>query len=277
MFQTQMQASNLPAQDRLATITDAFPKRRMAILASGKQGMLLSLLFALLSLVIMGVLLYTSVPDLIYDYKVSQDPVVDTQAEIHGSCKTRKAIFVDCDVTIKYRPAPQDTATKEIKHSFGFVSFNPSMTTDAVRSKKDPGMITTSIATEHILNRFFTTLGTTLLFGFLFFACCHSAWATRNFNRLAKTKPILQPQLVKVTQIQNNRTVSFETYIDGSKKKLNNLMRKKSSPLYLPNNDNTALAVTITGSDHVILLDEQLTVLDFTEQERVALRAAMVA
>lgn len=272
---TVSQYTHTPAADQFAAITRAFPKRRMTILASGKQGVLVALGLGFACLLMLLGLLYMTVPDLIYDYKVSKDPVLDTQAEIHGSCKTRKVIFVDCDVKIKYLPTPQDTVAKEIKHSFWFVSFEPSMSTDAIRSRTDPGMITTTIAVEHMTNRFFMILSFTVLFGGLFIGSLFSARQTYAFNRIAKEKPELQPVLAKVTHIQNERVVRFETTIDGVTKKRSHIMRKKEGPLFLPNRADMVLAVAVKGSKHVILMNEDLTSLDFTEQEKTALRNAM--
>jgi len=222
-------------------------------------------------------LLYMTVPDFLYDYKVSKDPVVDESAQIHGSCKSRKVIFIDCDVKINYLPTPQDTVRKEIKHSFWFVSFQPSMRTDAVRSQSKPDMITTSMATEHITNRFFMILTFTVLFGFIFFGCLYAAWLSHLFKSLIQTKPGLQAVMVKVKDIQNERTVFFETDIDGKKKKLRHIMRKKESPLFLPHQEDMALAVRLNGTPHVVLLNDELTTLDFTEQERSTLMAAITA
>ncbi len=131
MSQTQFQTRGTTSDAQLASISAAFPKRRMQILATGKQGVLMLLGLSMIGLLFLVGLIYMTVPDFLYDYKVSKDPVVDQQAEIHGSCKSRKVIFIDCDVKIRYLPTPQDTVTKEIKHSFWFVSFQPSMTTDA--------------------------------------------------------------------------------------------------------------------------------------------------
>jgi hypothetical protein len=277
MSQTQFQTRGTSTEAQLASINAAFPKRRMQILTTGKQGVLSLIGLSLAGLVFLVGLLYMTVPDFLYDYKVSKDPVVDDRAEIHGSCKSRKVIFIDCDVKIRYLPTPQDTIAKEIKHSFWFVSFQPSMSTEAVRSRSNPGMITTTMATEHITNRFFMILTFALLFGFMTFGCLYAAWLSHLFNRVIQTKPGLLPVMVKVKDIQNQRTVFFESDIDGVKKKLRHIMRKKESPLFLPHQEDMALAVRLTGSPHIVLLNDDLTTLDFTEQEKNALRAAIAA
>ncbi len=277
MSQTPLQARGATAEAQLASISAAFPKRRMQILATGKQGVLMLLGLSLVGLLFVVGLLYMTLPDFLYDYKVSKDPVVDESAQIHGSCKSRKVIFIDCDVKINYLPTPQDTVRKEIKHSFWFVSFQPSMRTDAVRSQSNPDMITTSMATEHITNRFFMILTFTVLFGFIFFGCLYAAWLSHLFKSLIQTKPGLQAVMVKVKDIQNERTVFFETDIDGKKKKLRHIMRKKESPLFLPHQEDMALAVRLNGTPHVVLLNDELTTLDFTEQERSTLMAAITA
>jgi|GEM_PF-3599016 len=277
MSQTPLQARGVSAEAQLASINAAFPKRRMQILTTGKQGVLSLIGFSMVGLALLIGALYMALPDFLYDYKVSRDPVVDESAQIHGSCKTRKAIFIDCDVQIRYLPTPQDTVAKEIKHSFMFVSFQPSLSTVAVRSKSDPSMITTSMATEHITNRLFMMLAFSALFAFIFFGCLYGAWKSFLLKKLIKNKPGLQAVMVKVNNIQNERTVSFETEIDGKKKKLQHILRKKEEPLFLPHQEDLALAVRLTGTAHVILLNDELTIIDFTEQERSALRAAIAA
>ncbi|PXX45036.1 hypothetical protein [Undibacterium pigrum] len=277
MSQTPLLARGVSAEAQLASINAAFPKRRMQILTTGKQGLLSLIGFSMVGLALLIGALYMALPDFLYDYKVSRDPVVDESAQIHGSCKTRKAIFIDCDVQIRYLPTPQDTVAKEIKHSFMFVSFQPSLSTVAVRSRSDPSMITTSIATEHITNRFFMILTFSALFAFIFFGCLYGAWKSFLLKNLIKNKPGLQAVMVKVNDIQNERTVSFETEIDGKKKKLQHILRKKEEPLFLPRQEDLALAVRLTGTPHVILLNDELTTIDFTEQERSALKAAIAA
>ncbi|MFZ6871616.1 hypothetical protein ACO0LF_06035 [Undibacterium sp. Di27W] len=277
MFQTPLTTRSTSAEAQLASISAAFPKRSMKILATGKQGVLMLIGLSMTGLLFLVGLIYMTVPDFLYDYKVSKDPVVDERAEIHGSCKSRKVIFIDCDVKIRYLPTPQDSVAQEIKHSFWFVSFQPSMSTVAVRSRSNPSMITTTMATEHITNRFFMILTFALLFGFITFGCLYAAWLSNLFNRLIQTKPGLLPVMVKVKDIQNERTVYFETDIDGVKKKLRHIMRKKEGPLFLPHQQDMALAVRLAGTPHVVILNDDLTTLDFTEQERSTLRVAIAA
>ncbi|MFZ6720042.1 hypothetical protein [Undibacterium sp. Ji49W] len=265
------------ATDHFASVTSAFPKRRMSVLATGKQNLLISIGLGLLFVALTAVIAYFMVPDLVYDYKVSKDPVIDTQSELHGSCKTRKFIFVDCDVKIRYLATPGDSTIKEIEHSFWFVSFSPSMKTEVLRYRKDPSMITTSMATEHITNRFLMILVVGLIFGALFVSSFLVAWQDYKLRSIIKHKLVLKPILVGVTKIENERSVSFETHIGGIKKEHSNFMRKKERPLFLSEQQALALAVEVPETNHLILLDEQLTVLDFTEQEKTELRKAIAA
>ncbi|MFZ6770654.1 hypothetical protein ACO0LM_26660 [Undibacterium sp. Di26W] len=265
------------ATDHFASIASAFPKRRMSILATGKQGLMTSICLGLLFVALTTVIAYFMVPDLVYDYKVSKDPVIDTQSEIHGSCKTRKFIFVDCDVKIRYLATPKDSTVKEIEHSFWFISFSPSMKTEVLRYRKNMSMITTSIATEHITNRFFMILVFGLLFGGLAVSSFLVAWQDYKLRSMIRHKLVLKPILVGVTKIENERNITFETHIGGVKKEHSNFMRKNERPLFLSEPHAVALAVGIPETDHLILLDEQLTVLDFTEMEKTEIRKAIAA
>ncbi|MFZ6654983.1 hypothetical protein [Undibacterium sp. TJN19] len=270
------QAAYRQPASSFAQIAGAFPKRRMKILATGKQSVSMAVMLAAIMGILTIVIVYFVTPDLLYDYKVSKDPVIDTQTEIHGSCKTRKFVFVDCDMQIRYKVNPEDRAIKEVHHNIWFVSFDPPTTTDAVRYGKDPSMITTTVALDHLTNRIVMMAGFTLMFGILSIGGVYSAWKSYRFGRTISDKLNLQPVLANIKNIQNERNVSFETHIDGVKKKGHNILRKKDVPLFLSPQGDTALGVEVPGTAHVILLDEKLTVLDFTEQERVALRAAII-
>ncbi|MBC3916572.1 hypothetical protein H8L32_03655 [Undibacterium sp. CY18W] len=265
------------ATDHLASIATAFPKRRMSVLATGKPNLMTNICLGLLFVALTAVIAYFMVPDLIYDYKVSKDPVIDTQSEIHGSCKTRKFIFVDCDVKIRYLATPGDSTIKEIEHSFWFVSFSPSMKTEVLRYRKDPSMITTSMATDHITNRFLMILGFGLIFGALSTSSFLVAWQDYKLRSIVKHKLILKPILVGVTKIENERNVTFETYTGGIKKEHSNFLRKNERPLFLSDQSAVAVAVGVPETNYFILLDEQLTVLDFTDTEKTEIRKAIAA
>ena len=275
MSATHAQATYRQPANSFAQIASAFPKRRMKLLATGKQSVSMAIILAATMAILTFVIVYFVMPDLLYDYKVSKDPVIDTQAEIHGSCKTRRLVFVDCDMQIKYKATPEDRATKEVHHNIWFVSFDPPTTTDAVRYGKDPSMITTTVALDHLTNRTVMMVSFTLIFGILSLGGVYSAWKSFGFRRITSEQMTLLPVLANIKNIQNARNVSFETNIDGVKKKGHNILRKKDVPLFLSPQGDTALGVGIPGTGHVVLLDEKLTVLDFTEQERAALRAAI--
>lgn len=275
MPQTQLQAGSTSAGEQLAAFSNAFPKRRLSILTTGTQGLLTCIGLALGGLAFLLGILYTTLPGLLYDYKVSKDPVVDNHAQISGECKRRKAIFINCDVTIKYSATPGDTALKEIKHDFGFVSFSSSMSTEAVRSASNPDMITTTMATEHLLNRFLIVLFSTVIFGAVFLGSCYAAWVTHVFNGVIKSKPALRPILVNITQIKNQRVVNFETDIDGIKKRRTHLLRKDQAPLFLPHHDGLALGIVASGTQYAMLLTDDLTSLDLTDVEKTDLWAAI--
>jgi hypothetical protein len=264
----------LSAKDQ--EIFRAFPKRPLTILYTGVGSLRVTLIMVLLFTVLAVALPYALLPDLLYDFRISKHAVPDTEANIEGSCKT-KVFINDCEVKITYRPDPAATAEEVASHDFLFLAFSTADTTGVVRSADDPRMITTSMAIEHLGNRVVTLALFELILGALAVASAMMCWKSFRIGRMAKSAMRLRPVIAAVSGIDKHRNVKFSAEIDGKTVKGNQGLRVDDVPLMLAGRQNSALAVLMPGSDHLILLDQALSVVDFSAGERTAILAAVGA
>ena len=259
-------------------LLDAFPKRRLPILYAGAPDQVKMMYGVSLIVGLLAVLsLFFMLPDIVRDFGMNRagKSVLDQTAEIDGSCKRMKFVFVSCDAKITFRPDPAVNEVKTVEQSFMFVGTDYQTTVDVLRSTIYPERVTTTLATEHLGNRFLTL---TLLFGILGGIAvfgAREAWVAAGRLKLEGKSMVVQPLVVTVLNIDQYNVVKFKATIDGREIKTSNKLRDGDWPLYLAGTTELAVAVAVPGSPYLILLDWDLTALSFTEQERLALRAAV--
>ena len=84
---------------------------------------------------------------------------------------------------------------------------------------------------------------------------------------------MLRPVLAAIVEADEKRNVTFEALVDGVSVRSVNRMRDTDTPLYA--STGHALAVWVDSIRHLILLDEQLSVIELTDDERARIRAAL--
>jgi hypothetical protein len=254
----------------------AFPNRAVVVNYAGSLNnpWLLGGL-AILFATIVVFLLYWKVPNLVSDAKMSWGgkAIPEENADVSGSCKTMKFIFIDCDAKITYRPDPQAEAVTTIEQSFLFVGFSHSNSVGVLRSTSDPSLVTTTLATDHLVNRMLTLLALVAIICALAGTSAYEARNTFRRRKLEGKPALLRPVLAAIVQADEKRNVTFEALIDGVSVRSVNRMRASDTPLYAATGH--ALAVWVESIRHLILLDEQLSVIELNDDERARIRAAL--
>jgi len=259
-------------------LLDAFPKRRLPILYAGASDNVgtMSCLCVLIGLLAV-LILYFMLPDIVRDASMNRagKSVVDPTAQMEGSCKRMKLIFISCEAKITFRPDPDVNEVRTVEQSFMFFGTDYETTVDVLRSTIHPERVTTTLATEHLGNRFMTLLLMIGMLGGAAFAGGREAWISAKRLKMENKSLVVRPLVVTVLNVDQYNVVKFQATVDGRSIKASNKLRDGDWPLYLAGGTELALAVEVPNSPYLILLDYGLTALSFTEQERVALRAAV--
>jgi len=260
------------------SLRDAFPKRRLPILYAGGHdnvGMMscMALFIGLLAVLLLCFIL----PDIVRDWgmKRAGKSEVDPTAQIDGHCKRMKFVVISCDAKITFQPDPADRELKTVEQSFMFFGTEYTTTVDVLRSTVHPERVTTTLATEHLGNRFTTLMVLCGILGGIAFAGGREAWVSYARRQLKGKSVVVQPLVVTVLNIDEHNNVKFKATVDGRDVTNSNKLRDGDWPLYLAGSTERAVAVAVPNSPYLILMDWDLTALSFTEQERSALRAAV--
>ncbi len=269
----------------MQALEKAFPRRAIQIKNSGLSGGIV-LSFAMVVCMALGIfLLWYQGPGILRDYQISQNPVVDDNADVlKGQCKTRQLIMTDCKADLVYK----DNAGKKVQSSVSFMFFDLNRSgydVEVVRSGDDPSLVTLDLGIEKLWDRIFTlAVFTVLLIGGAI-AVVFAMMRVRRLNRQMKKPLVLKPVSVMVTNIQKNygiRNVFYRfTNRAGKVKKQASRFKKNEEPFYLSvaaggdADGAPALAVMYEGSDVPVLLDAELNRLDLTPAEKEAIHGAL--
>ena len=269
--------TSAPQRSRTHKILDAFPKRPMSILHSRLTATWLNFSFFIVSTIFMIFLPVFQAPDLIDDYRISKNPVKDTQAQIQGHCRVMRHILINCKANISYHIDPALPQQSHVEREFSYLGFKAADSISAVRSEKNPALITTDLEIKHLKNRI--TFLVVWFLGF-FTLCLYSGSSLINdlqFRKMLRSKVILKPVIAEISEISENNGIPFSTSIKGKKRVWNTPFREHETPLFISPGTNLALAVTILNTSFILLLDEDFSCLDFTEEEEQSLRIAIEA
>lgn len=266
-----------PQKSRTHKILDAFPKRPMSIIHSRLTNTWLSLAILVVSAIFLFFLPIIEAPDLIDDYRISKKPVKDTQAQVEGSCRVMRHILISCNASISYQPDPTEPQKVQVRREFSYLGFQAADSIAAVRSEKDMRLITTDLEIKHLKNRITVLVVWCLFFFFVCFYTVLSILEDLRFRKMLRSKVLLKPVIAEVTEISETNSVRFSTSIKGKKRIWNNAFRENEAPLFISTEANLALAVTLLNAPFILLLDEDFSCLDFTEEEEDSLRQAINA
>jgi hypothetical protein len=254
------------------------PDRPLKLSRKARPGYFGLFFMALFLIVLGGFLMFWQLPGLQHDWKISRNPVVVLDGDIQDArCRTRKAIFTDCEAHLSYAVAGQSYETDV---ELMFIDFHAGdYMVDLVRSGDDPALATMSIGIDKLWNRvgllaflLLCTLGGGLLL----------LWqGARNMRAAGQMAGRGRMTVVPVT-IENVASTGSKTNITirdpagaRPKTKYVSSFGKSEAPLILANGQG--VAVRLEGTRMPVLLDRDLQRLDLTDTERAAALASIGA
>jgi len=254
----------------LEKIAAVFPRRPLRIKKHGIQSPLL----LLLGLIFFGALtawtLMMNTPGIIKDMQIAQDMVERPELRVrNGTCKTWKLGLTRCEVTIRHSIAGkvQDEELELSFFDFGGGNYSVSV----VGSRSQPDLVTLDLGIEELWNRIFTAAIIVLLLGILTMFSIYGLVSSTAIRRKigGLNHKTLHPVPVEIVK-ENSGVVVYRYDVGGKKRKVNSRFGK-NSPFYLSADGETGLGVTDEYGDCVVLLDEDLKRIDFTDAEREAI------
>ncbi|WP_229505409.1 hypothetical protein [Massilia mucilaginosa] len=255
-----------------------FPARARKVNYSGVRGKYFwNAVSGLFVMAVAAFFIWFWLPDIVRDARLAwfDSVVVESEADVSGSCKISKMVFISCDAKISYRPDPARPDVLTVEQHTSFFGFSHSSHVDVLRSTTHPERITTSIAIDHLGNRIVSFLLLVGLCALCEYAVYSEAWNAFRHGRLQGREVVLRPVLVRVYQCDEDRNVKFVAEIDGVERHGANVLRYGDAPMFLPCSQNVALALLASGTRYMILLDEEMTVADFTDSEKALLKTLL--
>ncbi|UOD33009.1 hypothetical protein INH39_16055 [Massilia violaceinigra] len=271
-------SETLSPADKQQLLLKTFPARARKVNHSGVSGKYFwKAVSSLFGAVLVAFLIWFWLPDIVRDARLVwfDSVVVESEADVSGSCKIYKMVLISCDAKISYRPDPGREDVLTVEQHTSFFGFSHSTKVDVLRSTTHPERITTSIATEHLGNRIISFLLLVGLIVLLEYVACSEAWNAFRHGRLQGREVVLRPLLVRVYECDADRNVKFVAEIDGVERHSANVLRYGDAPLFLPWSQNVAVALLASGTRYMILLDEEMTVADFSESEKALLKTLL--
>jgi hypothetical protein len=257
------------------SVLDAFPKRPIRVLKSPVASPWVNIVLVMVCLGLAGGFSWFVTPELMRDWKISAAPVAVRDANVtNGRCRTHY-VLVDCSATVSYKVAGVPYRSEPSLFFFSFDSYNRA---SVVRSASNPDLATLDIALDQLWNRIITLICFVALFtggGIYIITLIPEA---RRATRLAQQTVRVIPMVVEITAARSSygqTTYSFSYDDGGQKRKTHNLMRK-DEPFVVARKGQHALALAVLAGHGVrpILLNDRLTTIDLTDDERNALWAA---
>lgn len=257
------------------SVLDAFPKRPLRVLKSPVASPWLNIVGVMVCLGFAVGFAWFSTTELMRDWKISAAPMAVRDADVtNGRCRTHYVV-VDCSATVSYRVAGVPYRSEP---SFLFVSLDSYDRASVVRSASNPELATLDIALDQLWNRIITLICFVALFAGVSIYIITLIPEARRATRLKQQKVGVIPMVVEITAGKSSygQTTYYFSYDDGGqKRKTQNLMRK-DEPFIVARKGQQALALAVLAGHGVrpILLNERLTTIDLTDDERNALWAA---
>lgn len=254
----------------------------MKVKQHGVSGTFVLFLCVFFGFALVVMVVHSNAPGIMRDWEISKNPTILKQSRVsNGKCKTHQGFFTTCEVGVSFETRG---IRKREQLEFTFVDFHSGdYNVEVVASADKPDMVSLDLAVDKLWNRIIVACFL-LLAGLAFIVigiiAMAKATAARRAFRAFNGK-VLVPVAVEVSKVSKNygmHTAEYNYDFKGKKRKAATALRHQT-PFFLSNDqdEKTALGVTDQYGEYVILMDEALTRLDFTDTERQALRNAREA
>jgi hypothetical protein len=213
------------------------------------------------------------VPTLLQDYAVRQGAAPIRGRIESGRCRSRWALFQDCEMVLV--AASQLKGGAALRQKVDYLFVDPHMGEYSVQVMADPdrpGWLTTDMGQDHLLNRMLTLVGfalAMLLIALGGMISLRGGWRARRSLRALSGQRLAPVPLRLLQRDQNGWNM---VPLAGGPAMLWPLPRK-AEPLWLDQAQGLALGVGVPGRAP-FPLDRDMAWADFTPAERERLRAA---
>ena len=252
------------------------PDRPLKLSRKARPGYFSVIAMALFLIALGGLLMFWQLPGLQHDWKISRNPVIVVDGDIQdASCRTRKAIFTDCEAQLSYAV---DGQSYESDVELMFVDFHArDHVVDLVPSGEEPSLATMSIGIDKLWNRvgllaflFLCTLGGGLVL------LRQGAWNMRATVQMAGSgRMTVVPVTIAGVTSSGSRTnvIIRDPAAARLKAKHVSSFGRNEEPLILP--DGQGLVIRLEGTRVPILPDRGLQRMDLTDDERATALASI--
>ena len=252
-----------------------FPTRHIRVNPPKQASVLGAFATGVFALVLIGLVGWWQGPDLLKDYRISNNVEPATGARLASAKCRSKLVFHTCEAQIMHSV---DNAAMRTSQNFAFVDLKfGSYTTTILQEKANPAVVTTSLALETLWNRIFTICGFMVLIAAGAFGAFKTFLSARRendrFAGLDNTQ--LTPMLVDVYGYddENSKQTTWYYGLPGTdpEKALSVIYDPKRVPFFLNDEGTKGLAVTSPTAKQPLLMDFALTYLKLEDSERNAL------
>jgi hypothetical protein len=253
-----------------------FPARPLPVILpkpGSRIGAFLGFVFFVL---LTGVLGYFFGPDLVRDYNMRDDVEPAAMARVAaGKCRSKLIIHL-CEATIEQRTR---NGIVRQETNFGFFDLHfGSYTTSVVQARGNPALLTTTLALDNLWNRILTAAAAVAFLVAVMLALLREAFRGKgNINKpfRALNNTILTPVIADIQGHEDaGKKGSIWTYA-ASGTQLGNTMSVMLPaghwPFVLNPEGTKALAVVGRPGTPAMLVDDHLSVLGLTDEERQTL------
>lgn len=212
-------------------------------------------------------------PDLWRDIRINSNPVEVDGDVRDGKCTTRRGVFTDCEAQVVYTFEGQ-TYQSDVRIMFLDIHLGD-YEAGIVISRDNPELATLTLGIDKLWNRILTLGGfCLLLFGICFYTVFQHIRALGVQKRL-RNPAVLKEIPVEVTGFESKKDGLYITYTDNlAEDKTGRVTHTKLENGQLPmivgqqKGHAVALAVRHGNSALPVLLDDQLTRIEMTDEER---------
>lgn len=215
-------------------------------------------------------------PGVVRDFQISQNPLVLEEGDVrNGRCKTRKALFTDCEARLVYSYNGRNYSTDvEVM----FVDFHVGdYETGLVISADHPELATMTLALDKLWNRIITLTVFVALLGGMSLAMIFLGFRIwRVKGQLGQPAPLTAVP-VEITAFDRKRNILSITYNDKiaddkTGRSAYTRMRSGEEPLVIGEANGKAVGLAVRHGDTAlpVLLDDRLRRVDLTDDERAA-------
>lgn len=258
-------------------VLDAFPQRPVVVLRSPMMSPLSYILLTLMCVGFAALFPLLVASGLVRDWKISQAPVVVQDANVTDGRCTTHTVIVDCSAKVSYRV---NGVTYRSEPSLLFISVGGYDQAAVVRSRDQPGLATLDIALDQLWNRVITAVCLAGLFvALLIFIPTQIPEAWR-WRRLVKREVPVDgvPTIVQIRSFktQYGKTTCNIAWDDDGRTRKAQIHMGRAKPFVVGAVGDRALALAYRAApgDRPVLLDENLTAIEISDDERQPLWAA---